>query len=145
MANKSILRTIMAIALGAIAGSLCRYYVILWIHHLWSSDFPHETLIVNLSGCFLMGIITGIFLSSHIPLHPLIRHPDTRLLITTGFLGSYTTFSSYELDSVRLLNQHRLDFDLMYWMGSAILGIISLEIGMFTVTKLFHRPRHPSQ
>ncbi|MGQ9872135.1 fluoride efflux transporter FluC [Leptodesmis sp.] len=55
---------------------------------------------------------------------------DVRLLLLTGFLGSYTTFSSYELDSAHLLEQDRLGADLFYWMGSVTLGFMSLQLGM---------------
>nr|RNJ64847.1 MAG: hypothetical protein EDM05_34265 [Leptolyngbya sp. IPPAS B-1204] len=57
-------------------------------------------------------------------------HPDVRLLLLTGFLGSYTTFSSYELDSAHLLQQDRLGADLFYWVGSMTLGFMSLQVGI---------------
>jgi len=57
-------------------------------------------------------------------------HPDLRLLLLTGFLGSYTTFSSYVLDSVKLLSQRDLQADLIYWTGSVLLGFISLQLGV---------------
>jgi len=62
--------------------------------------------------------------------HVISFHPDLRLLLLTGFLGSYTTFSSYVLDSVKLLSQRDLQADLIYWTGSVLLGFISLQLGV---------------
>ncbi|MGG6239775.1 fluoride efflux transporter CrcB [Nodosilinea sp. AN01ver1] len=125
MQQQPVVRTIAAIALGAIAGALSRYYLGLSISNIWGQAMPFSTLIINVSGCFGMGLLV-------IPLTaPAIsRHPDLKLLLLTGFLGSYTTFSSYELDSASLLAQQQLGPALFYWMGSILLGLLSLQLGI---------------
>ncbi len=117
-------RTPIAIALGAIAGALSRYYLGLWLNH-WLGAAPYSTLIINLTGCFGMGLLVAIFLHLNTRIHP-----DVRILLTTGFLGSYTTFSSYVLDTATLLQQQQVVSALLYWVGSAGLGLVSLYLGM---------------
>jgi len=68
-------------------------------------------------------------------------HPDIRLMVTTGFLGSYTTFSSYELDTTKLLTRS-LESDLLYWGGTALLGIISLQLGIALAEMLHTQESH---
>lgn len=124
------IRTITAISLGAVSGALSRYYLSLWLNQLLGNAFPYGTGIINLSGCFGMGFFTALVLKS-----PSI-HPDLRLLITTGFLGSYTTFSTYQLDAAKLLEQGNWELDLLYWTGSAILGVLTLWLGMRLAERL---------
>ncbi len=56
--------------------------------------------------------------------------PEVRLLVTTGFLGSYTTFSTYGLDTITLLGLRRPTPAGLYWVGSALLGIFSVQLGV---------------
>jgi CrcB protein len=56
--------------------------------------------------------------------------PDFRLLVTTGFLGAYTTFSTYGLDALTLLNSGRVNLAVLYWGGSAVLGILCVQLGV---------------
>ena len=120
-------RTPIAIALGAIAGALSRYYLGLWLNSWLGTTFPYSTLIINLTGCFGMGVLATLFL--HFLHSDRQIHPDIHILLTTGFLGSYTTFSSYTLETATLLQQH-LGSALLYWVGSAGLGLLSLSLGM---------------
>lgn len=125
MVNTPIVRASISIALGAIAGALSRYYLGLGIAHILGSQLPFGTLIVNVTGCFLMGLLARLSIGSVLRIHP-----EIRLLLLTGFLGSYTTFSTYELDSSTLLSTHPPEFALLYWMGSPIFGLLSLQGGI---------------
>ncbi len=71
-----------------------------------------------------MGFFTTLALGRLIAIHP-----DIRLLVTTGFLGSYTTFSTYELDTAKLFQERNLEVDLVYWLSSAVLALFSLLLG----------------
>lgn len=62
--------------------------------------------------------------------------PDLRLLVAVGFLGSYTTFSTYALDTANLLRVRSHGSALLYWAGSAVLGELSLEVGSFLARRL---------
>jgi CrcB protein len=125
MWKKPIVRTVIAIALGAIVGALSRYYLGLGIARVLGTQIPYGTLVINVTGCFAMGFLATLSLEQVISIHP-----DVRLLLLTGLLGSYTTFSTYELDSAKLLEQRSLEPDLFYWMGSTILGLVGLQLGI---------------
>ncbi|BAT51196.1 crcB protein [Nostoc sp. NIES-3756] len=123
MLQNPAVRTPIGISLGAISGALSRYYLGLWFTQLFGTGFPYSTLIINVSGCFVMG-----FFTKH-PLTLITIHPDIRLLVTTGFLGSYTTFSTYELDEAKLFQEHNLEIYLLYYLMSAFFTLISLLLG----------------
>ncbi|NET36171.1 MAG: fluoride efflux transporter CrcB [Cyanothece sp. SIO1E1] len=124
MLPDSLIRTPMAISLGAIAGALSRYYITLLIAQRFGLAFPYGTLFVNLTGCLLMGFWVTLA-SERLPGIP----PDLKLMLTTGFLGAYTTFSTYGLDSFNLLQNSSMTLTSFYWIGSALLGIFCVHFG----------------
>jgi CrcB protein len=133
MRDKTQLRSLAAIALGAIAGALSRYYLDLGIRQVWGEQMPFSLLIINVTGCFAMGFLTPLLQSSVLPIpfkKQFTVHPDHSLLLLTGFLGSYTTFSSYELQGIELLSQNRWQDALIHWVGSVILGFGALQGGI---------------
>lgn len=118
------IRNPLAVSLGAIAGALSRYYLTLWFAQRFGSNFPYGTFFINLTGCFVMGFFATVALErATIP-------PEVRLLVAVGFLGSYTTFSTYGLDSVLLLGNRRFAAAGFYWLFSALLGIICVQLGV---------------
>lgn len=119
------LRHPIAVGLGAIAGALCRYYLTLWFNQRFGTTFPYSTLIINLSGCFAMGFFVTFALErvATIP-------REVTLMVTTGFLGAYTTFSTYGLETFLLRRSGSFTAAIFYWGGSAILGVISVELGV---------------
>jgi CrcB protein len=118
-------RTPIAISLGAIAGALSRYYLTLWFAQRFGTAFPYGTFFINLTGCFAMGFFVTLALE-----HVAIIPPEIRLMVTTGFLGAYTTFSTYGLESLTLLRERNFSAFSFYWVGSAILGVISVQFGI---------------
>ncbi|MEM1367103.1 MAG: fluoride efflux transporter CrcB [Cyanobacteria bacterium P01_H01_bin.15] len=114
----------LAVSMGAIGGALSRYYLSLWFVQRFSPGFPYATLIVNFLGCFGMGLVVTLaserifFLST-----------SARLLVAVGFLGSFTTFSTYELDAFNLLQARSLTLFSFYWLGSALFGIVCIFLG----------------
>ena len=119
------IRTPIIIGLGAIAGALSRYYLGQWLILPTPLTFPMGTLFVNISGCFFMGLITTLMVRR------LSLKPDLMLLITTGFLGAYTTFSSYELETEQLLVDFKTpQIGLLYWLISPLLGLLSFGFGV---------------
>jgi CrcB protein len=77
-----------------------------------------------------MGLVTTL------ATHRSSFRPDILLLVTTGFLGAYTTFSSYELDTANLLKIRNLAQELIYWVGSPILGCCCLLLGVESAKRL---------
>ena len=129
------LRAPIAISLGAIPGALCRYYLTLWFAQSLGNEFPYGTFFINFSGALVMGFFTTYTLSQTLSqtlnqtLNQTIVSPDVHLLVATGFLGAYTTFSTYALDTQTLLNRGKPSLALLYWAGSAIFGVIGCQIG----------------
>lgn len=112
-----------AIALGAFGGALSRFYITEWVKAKFESKFPIATFGINLSGCLLIGFFFAIF--SKIPSYP----PALDLFIRTGFLGSYTTFSTYGFDTLILWRNRQTIATVFYGVGSAILGLGAVIIG----------------
>jgi CrcB protein len=124
------LRTPIAIALGAVPGALSRYYITIFAARWLGTAFPFGTFFINLTGAFVMGFFVTFTLERA------IASPDLRLLIAVGFLGSYTTFSTYALDTAALLRTSSLVSSLFYWAGSAALGFLCLELGSFLAKRM---------
>jgi len=123
-------RTPLAISLGAVSGALLRYYLTLGAAYWLGHGFPIGTCLVNLTGAFGLGFFTTWIceqasLSSEI-----------QLGVTVGFFGSYTTFSSYELDAETLLIHRHSLTALLFWLGTALLGVLCLEAGSAFAKKL---------
>jgi fluoride exporter len=114
----------LGIGLGAIAGALSRHYLQLWFGHSWGNAFPWGILVVNLSGCLLMGLLFGLTAQ-----RSLVLSPAVYMSLTTGFLGAYTTFSTYGLDTIKLLEKN-LWWGLAYGCGSAVAGILNVRLGI---------------
>jgi CrcB protein len=118
-------RTPIAISLGAIAGALSRYYITTWFREQWGNSWPWGTLFINLTGCVGMGFFVTLVLEKFPTLMP-----EVRLTIAVGFLGSYTTFSTYGLETVIQLRDRGILPGMMYWGGSAFLGAIAAYLGI---------------
>ncbi|WP_414754919.1 fluoride efflux transporter CrcB [Anabaena sp. CCY 9910] len=114
-----------AVSLGAIAGALSRYYLSLWFAQRFGITFPYGTLFINITGCLAMGFFYALALE-----RVSLISPEIRLLVAVGFLGAYTTFSTYALDTFTLLGDRNLVAAGFYWAGSTILGVISIQIGI---------------
>jgi len=110
--------TILYIALGGIAGTLSRYGLEGWIQTRTASGFPLGTLVVNISGSFLLGFILRIATGAA------VISPDVRAGITIGFCGAFTTMSTFSYESVTLLNDGDYLRAALY-MTATILGCVA--------------------
>lgn len=118
------LRAPLLISLGAVPGALSRYYLTVLCVRWFGAAFPYGTLCINLTGAGLIGFFTT--LSAKLP-----HAPNLQWLVAVGFLGTYTTFSTYALDTSNLLRTRSYKKALFYWWGSPVLGFFSVELGMF--------------
>jgi len=118
------------IGLGGFFGCIGRYLLVsLTDRWTGNQDFPYGTLLVNLAGCFLIGALSALFLQNQL-------HPNYRLFFIVGLLGGFTTFSSFSLETLRLLQTGRPWAALVYAGGSLILGLVLTLIGHFTARGL---------
>jgi fluoride exporter len=118
-------RVPIAISFGAVGGALSRYYITLWFTSRLGTAFPYATFFINLTGCLGMGFFITLA-SERVVMIPL----EVRLMVTTGFLGAYTTFSTYGLETNVLWRDRSYSVALFYWAGSAILGVIAVQLGI---------------
>lgn len=111
------------VALGGAAGAVARYGVAQWAAARWGMTFPWGTLAVNVTGSLAIGFLMALFLT---------RGADStlRLLLVTGFLGGYTTFSAFSYETLALLEARRWDTAFVYALGSVVLGAIACGIGL---------------
>ena len=119
----SDIQNIAAIATGAVPGALSRYYLTEWSKKKCGTSFPIGTFVIKLTGCLAMGFFFAI--SKGITGYP----KELDILIRTGFLGSYTTFSTYGFDTLTLWRTKKEGVTLFYWAGSAILGVLAIILG----------------
>ena len=117
------MRLFLLIFVGGGIGSYARFLLSTWATAQWSLEFPYGTLLVNMIGCLLIGIIAGLpSAANSLPL-PL------RLALITGFLGGLTTFSSYEYESFMLLLKGDALRACLNLTGSVVLGLGFLFLG----------------
>ncbi|MEX0941617.1 MAG: fluoride efflux transporter CrcB [Pseudomonadales bacterium] len=114
-----------AIGIGGAAGALARYGVTHYSNFLFGTHFPYGTLIVNIAGSFLIGVLFVLFTERSM-VSPVLRSAST-----IGFLGAFTTFSAFSLQSLALMEEGRLAAAFMYVVGSVIICILAAGGGMF--------------
>jgi fluoride exporter len=114
----------LAVFLGAGIGGALRHAVNLGSARLFGTDFPAGTMIVNVAGSFLMGLLAGYFAyRTGVP-------QQTRLFLTTGVLGGFTTFSAFSLDAALLVERHAYPLAAAYMLGSVVLSLVALFAGL---------------
>ncbi len=112
-----------AVAIGAMLGANLRFFVGLWVAERWGTDFPFGTLLINVSGCFAIGVVLSL-LGERIGISPLWR-----LFFATGFLGGFTTFSAYGWEALSLSEQGAWVRAGVYVLSSNLLGFIGVWLG----------------
>jgi CrcB protein len=121
---------IAAVAMGGAVGSVARYFVAQIQHPTWTG-FPYGIFVVNVSGGFVMGLLTELMaLKFNVT-------PETRAFLTTGVMGGYTTFSTFSLESALLIQRGALVTATGYVVGSAVLSILALFCGLWIVRALY--------
>jgi fluoride exporter len=112
-----------AVAIGAMLGANLRFLVGNWAADRFGLDFPYGTFLVNVSGAFAVGIVLA-FLAERVGVSPLWR-----LFFVTGFLGGYTTFSSYAWEALSLAESGALLRAGGYVLGCNVLGLVGVWLG----------------
>lgn len=118
------LSQIFAIMIGGALGAAMRYLVSSGVYVLLGRDFPYGTLAVNVIGSFLMGMLT-VLLVERGDIDPLLK-----LAILVGFLGAFTTFSTFSMDTLALIDKGALIPAFLNMIGSVIICVSAVWLGM---------------
>ena len=108
---------------GAGIGGLARYVAGAWIMAKYGGRFPLGTLVINVTGSFLIGVLMTLLTERFEP------HPNWRLFLVVGILGGYTTFSSFEYESFQAFRDGARLMGMLYIAGSVLLGYVSVWLG----------------
>jgi CrcB protein len=112
------------IALGGAIGALARYQFAAMIQARIPAGFPWGTFVVNVTGCLLMGIVATLLAER------LVVHPNWRFLIPIGFIGAYTTFSTFEYETFRAVTEGAWMVGGLNVLASVIAGYAALWLGV---------------
>jgi fluoride exporter len=118
------MRQLLAIAAGGAAGSLLRFWMSNWVHLVAGRTFPYGTLVVNVLGCLIMGVLFVLFIER------LSDNPVLRAGILIGFLGSFTTFSSFSIETLNLIEQGSWAKAAANMSGSLVLCVGATWVGV---------------
>jgi fluoride exporter len=110
-------RTFWAIAIGAAVGGVSRYYLSAAVQHRMGSSFPWGTLVINVTGSLVLGFLMRYAIST-----PSVS-VEMRALLTTGFCGGYTTFSTYSYETAALIEDGQLGRAGTYALASMLLAL----------------------
>ena len=118
------------VSAGGFVGANLRYAISLWAARRYGTAFPTGTLIANVGGSFLMGLVLGV-LAGWVG-----NDRQVSLLLATGLLGAETTFSTYTFQSMALLRSGQTRSAARYYLGSAALGLIAVTVGLLLASLL---------
>ncbi len=126
-----MIRVVLAVAAGGAAGCVLRFLASTWVVAHWPRHYYLATLTVNMLGCLLIGILSGLFLlRTDLPL-------ELRTGLTVGLLGGLTTFSSFSLEVLNMLEHGRVAEAVGYLLCSVVGGLLAAWLGL-TLARLCH-------
>lgn len=111
------------VALGGATGAVARYGLSRWVHSLWQGGWPLGTLLVNLSGCAAIGVVFVLVERSAL-------HPDWRGVLMVGFLGAFTTYSTFSLEALQLWQAGQGGHALGYMLVTTVGCVLAAAAGM---------------
>lgn len=125
------MQNLLIVGLGGFLGSIARYLLNNFILNLTAqSRFPFGTFAVNVLGCLLIGLLAGV------AERRLAFSPEVRLLLFTGLLGGFTTFSAFGLETIDMVRRSGFGLAALYAGGSVTLGISAVWLGLTLIAML---------
>ncbi|MDM7926538.1 MAG: fluoride efflux transporter CrcB [bacterium] len=120
-----VIRRLAAIAAGGSLGALARFAFSRWTQARTGGLFPWGTLVINLTGCFGIGLLFGFF-------ENIVVSPSVRAFLLIGFLGAFTTFSTYSIETINLLRDGEVRFAVFNVLLNNGLGLALTLVGWWT-------------
>lgn len=118
------MKSILLVGIGGAFGSMLRYLSALLTNRYWNNSFPLGTFAVNIIGCILIGILVALAEKQN------IINNDLKLLLITGFCGGFTTFSTFSLENIQLINTGNYTLLILNILLSVSLGVLGVWIGL---------------
>lgn len=118
-----MIKNILLVGLGGGIGSILRYLTSYFTIKSYNGSFPLSTFIVNVTGCFLIGILMGFLVKSN------TLQEELRLLLTVGFCGGFTTFSAFSYENLKLWQDGNYLVLFSYVCLSVVLGVAMVWLG----------------
>ncbi len=118
-----MLKNILIVGVGSFIGGIARYLTYHFIDKRIGGSFPVNTFTVNIVGSLILGIIAGLLIKNHL-------NDTMRLALAVGFCGSYTTFSTFALDNMQLLNDKPATA-ITYIISSVVIGLVVVMFGFY--------------
>lgn len=118
------------VGLGGFLGANARYLLDNWIAARYGTSFPYGTMVINVSGSFVIGLFLVLVTERF------VVHPHWRLFFAVGFLGAYTTFSTFSFESLALIKDGCWLLSLLNIVGSVVLGLMAALSGVL-IARLF--------
>lgn len=126
-----MLQNFLMVGVGGGLGAMSRYGSGLALTRMLGAGFPFGTLFVNVIGSLLMGMFMGFIVERS------IVSELPRLLLATGFLGGFTTFSAFSLDAVSLFERGEIGLSVVYVLASMLISIAALMVGLMIARGIF--------
>ena len=125
-----MIKNILLVGLGGGVGSIGRYLLQKWVYTLYPHPFPWGTFLVNVSGCFLIGLFYALAEKTS------LLNFEWRLLLMVGLCGGFTTFSTFAFENVILLRSGDITFFILYIFASVLFGIAAVFGGIALIKLL---------
>ncbi len=119
-----MIKACLVVAAGGALGAIGRYLVTAGAAAWLGGGFPWGTLIVNVAGSFVLGMVVGVLSVAWTP------PAEMRLFLVTGFLGAFTTFSAFSLDAVSVFERGHYPLGVLYVVASVALCVLGLVAGL---------------
>ena len=122
-----MIKSILLVGFGGGIGSIFRFLTSMYISKFFPSKFPIATLVVNFTGCLLIGMLLGYCEKNN------LVNSNLKLLFVTGFCGGYTTFSAFGYENIHLFQNNNSLLAFAYIGASLIFGLLAVWLGLFIV------------
>jgi fluoride exporter len=123
-------RSILIVGVGGFIGSILRYLGQLAAGKIFSPSFPMGTFLVNILGCFIIGIVFAMSEKGN------LLTAEMRLFLAVGFCGGFTTFSTFASDNLMLLKDNSIGLLMLNVTGSVVLGILAVYLGIVFIRSI---------